>query len=133
MSIPALPEQHSCHFPRLRYRMVERPHQFLVIENRLGFRKWCTTTFTDGSTDKILCPTIGTELNERHGPFPFIQVHTDEKRLLQHDVSCNKSHQPFWVSFKRASSPGTFSFSSIAHDQWCLGSFGNTPFLQVSS
>jgi hypothetical protein len=31
--------------------MVERPHQFLVVENRLGFVEWCTTAITDGSTD----------------------------------------------------------------------------------
>src|SRR5437763_10153828 len=45
--------------------MVERPHQFLVVENRLGFRERCTTAFTDGSTDKIFCPTVGTELNDK--------------------------------------------------------------------
>jgi hypothetical protein len=75
MLIPALPEQHGCHFPRLRNRMVERPHQFLVVENRLGFRKWCSTPVTDGGIDKILCPTVGTELHERHSSLPFKCMH----------------------------------------------------------
>ena len=74
--------------------MVERPHQFLVVENRLSFRKWCATTFTHGSTEKILGPTMGTELNERHGSLPFMQVHTDEKRLLQHECRVIEAINP---------------------------------------
>src|SRR6266487_2162722 len=44
MLISALPKQHGCHFPRLCNRMVERPHQFLIVENRLDFSKRCATS-----------------------------------------------------------------------------------------
>src|SRR6266516_3691402 len=44
MLISALPKQHGCHFPRLCNRMVERPHQFLIVENRLDLSKRCATS-----------------------------------------------------------------------------------------
>src|SRR5712691_286247 len=87
MEIPALPEQHGRHCPRLRNRVVERPHQFLVVEDWLAFSKRCPTSVTGGGIEKVLCPTIRTVLYERHGSFPFRCMHMKKASTTRPIVS----------------------------------------------
>src|SRR6266567_3899086 len=112
MEISTLPEQHGRHCPRLRNRMVERPHQFLVVEDRLGFSKRCPTSVTGGDIEKILCPTVRTVLYERHGSFPFRCMHI-KKSFYNTTYRVIEAINPSGYLSRRASSPQTFMSCSI--------------------